>query len=248
MTVRVLRVDGWRVEHLPEVQDELALAWRAAPSGVLGSTLGDVRVKEDSSSRLRWLGHRLLGRDLRCQRALRLGALLAAVDVPCAPPLAALVHAPTRRARLVSRHLPGRDLAQALEAGEDPARVPWSELADIVARLHRAGFRQRDLKAPNVLWNEAGVALLDLDGVECVARPASRGVRIGDLGRLAASLHVAVDEETRPDLWREFLGRYLTAFEGRAPSDPALESWCEATDRRAATKVTRNRARGRPLR
>jgi len=90
-----------------------------------------------------------------------------------------------------------------------PLRRVVYDLAELIARLHRAGFSHRDLKGTNILLdNELTPWLIDLDGVRHL-RNISTDRAVRDLGVLARSLRAY------PALLRwsgaRFLKRYCRA-------------------------------------
>jgi tRNA A-37 threonylcarbamoyl transferase component Bud32 len=133
-------------------------------------------------------------------------------------------------------------------------------LADIVRRLHAAGFDHRDLKWSNVLiQNEGlvtlaphprplspcrgegrhGVWLLDLDAVR-QWRWLPRFRRVQNLSRLAVSSlqHAAVRRTDRLRFLRHYLGDRFAA---------EWKSWWRQIACRAESKIERNRRVGRPV-
>ncbi|MBI5757239.1 MAG: hypothetical protein HZA46_01830 [Planctomycetales bacterium] len=134
------------------------------------------------------------------------------------------------------------------------------KLADIIQRLHEAGFDHRDLKWSNILvHNEGpvtlaphprplspcrgegsnGVWLLDLDAVR-QWRWMPRFRRVQNLSRLAVSSlqHAAVRRTDRLRFLRCYLGdRFTTEW----------KSWWRQIARRAESKIERNRRVGRPV-
>lgn len=169
-------------------------------------------VRHFSERHYLWLG---LART-RAVREFELLRALEAEGLPVPPPFACAVsrRGPFWRGSLVTRRLPGRTLAEMLDAaargegGEDgePSAadgrldaVLWEAVGRAVARLHAAGVRHADLNAHNVLIDPRpatangppSVHLLDFD--RATRRPTSPDGRIarwqrGNVARLAGSL------------------------------------------------------------
>ena len=76
-------------------------------------------------------------------------------------------------------------LHELFERQKTLTRVQFKNLASCLARLHRAGYSQRDLKAYNILMvDRVSPCFIDLDGVQKFpALPESLAVR--DLARLS---------------------------------------------------------------
>lgn len=257
-------------DGLPEA---LARAWLEAPEGLVAaagdgtaevaSELGPLTLKRDASRPLRRLARRLGAARSRAVRAFELARELRAAGVPTPRAWAALEG--PRDALLVLERRPGRDLDQLLRARAalvaDPARrdALWRALAATVARLHAAGFRQRDLKAPNVLVeleepdvsggsSPPKLALLDLDGVRRTRGVPRARVRRADLGRLAASLlaPAAAEAGLDEDDVRALARHYAASLRGHAPHVREGDALERAVLVRARAKLARNRRLGRP--
>lgn len=116
-----------------------------------------------------------------------------------------------------------------------------AQLGELVAQLHTAGFRQRDLKAPNLLVTQDGaLVLVDLEGVSRAQAPRHF---LKDLGRLGASFLAMLPEvQARADL-SLVLDAYREQGPGGLPSN-----LFDAVLNRAQRKVARNLRLGRPLR
>jgi tRNA A-37 threonylcarbamoyl transferase component Bud32 len=102
------------------------------------------------------------------------------------------------RAYLLTEEIPCAITLQQLLQG-DPATVPTAvvSLAQILARLHNAGFSHRDLKAANVLFDEqVRPHLIDLDGVRRM-RGSTQRQAVADLARLAKDVVSAPSVSTR---------------------------------------------------
>jgi hypothetical protein len=227
-----------------------------------------VLAKREARPLSRVLLYCLAGRPSRTKKAFAIGLALRENGVKAARPLAFIERTSgglVRESCLILEVADGLPLRELLLArlksfsdqaeGEHFKERLWIAIATEVARLHAASVRQRDLKAPNLLVNEASegrlsVTLLDLEGMTKLAGPPSRRARIRDLARLLASLR---EEEVKaagvsPEDWTFLVARYLDAWKGRAPGREELSAFVESTLRRAARKEARNRRRERILR
>ncbi|HBP21827.1 MAG TPA: hypothetical protein DEA08_29085, partial [Planctomycetes bacterium] len=94
-----------------------------------------------------------------------------------------------RRSFVALRQLAGHPLSE-LPAPADPLarRALLNQLADLVGRLHRAGFWHRDLYACNVFVAPEGLGLLDCERVGRREGLPRRRWRIKDLAALDYSL------------------------------------------------------------
>jgi tRNA A-37 threonylcarbamoyl transferase component Bud32 len=221
-------------------------------------------VKPDRSAPWKRLLRSLVGRGSKARRAFELGLELERAGVNAVRPLALIEE---RRAGCVRRSCV---LVEALEAStlrdfllersrqEESGTVPPAvrravlrAVAVEVARLHGAGARQRDLKAPNVLVAARGgrleVTLADLEGMTLLRRAPGLAVRARDLARLAVSLRekeIAAAGIAEED-WRGCIAAYLEAAAGAPPDAAVVERFVAATLSWAARKEERNRRRGR---
>ncbi len=226
-----------------------------------------VFAKRRDEPRARTLVYALLGRPARSARSFRLGLALAAAGVPTARPLALI----ERRERgekwesvLVLERLRGTTLRDVLlgaptgegdEAASDAERREIRRAAaEAIARFHRAGFRQRDLKAANLLVTPSGeeggrVRLVDFEGMTQLRAPPIERVRRRDLARLGVSFRASDvrDAGTSENDWRELIVDYLTAYAGEAPHETAVRAWLDGSERWAERKIRRNLRRRRPI-
>jgi tRNA A-37 threonylcarbamoyl transferase component Bud32 len=149
-------------------------------------------------------------RHSRAIRALRMGLELEAAGIPTARALAAATVRQAgwpSRAYLVTELVPGaRTLQKVLATPDTDLRHLAEALADLLAKLHEAGFSHRDLKWSNVLFDEANRPwLIDLDGVRrCRPVTATRAAK--DLATLAESTMASPRVTLRLRL--RFLKRY----------------------------------------
>jgi tRNA A-37 threonylcarbamoyl transferase component Bud32 len=209
----------------------------------------------------------LAGRSSRPRNAFEVGLALEAAGVEAARPLALIEERRmgiVRRACVVLERIDGVTLREfilerlpALRPGSARDRLKaelWSAIAAQIAGLHAARVRQRDLKAVNVIvtgkrGEDVRVALIDLDGMEILARSPAVRVRVRDLARLAASLRESAVVAAGVDAadWRALVGEYLANAHGRAPSSEELDAFVASTLAWASRKESRNRRRGRVL-
>ena len=188
----------------------------------------------------------------RFTRTMPLGLKLEVQRQPISIPLA-LIEGPGVVGRGQGRWLmmdavSGLNLAQFVaESPLDASLAILGKLAQALAQFHDRGFRQRDLKAPNVMVGEGGeLVLVDLEGMRALDGPAHWKLRAKDLGRLAASFQspAFLKAGFLPEHWDELLRLYIDSCEGTAWTREALS---EQTLRYARRKVAKNMAAGRPL-
>jgi len=120
--------------------------------------------------------------------------------------------------------------------------------------MHRSGFRQPDLKEPNLLVgaNEAGepqVWVIDLARVSRSRSPVSLDKRLRDLGRLCASFSapLALELGVTTEDWRAFAVHYLMRFHERPQRELDLESFLEKTSSWAKRKIGERAQLGIPV-
>lgn len=205
----------------------------------------------------------LVGRPARSTRAFRLGLALAETPVRTARPLALIERSAASgkwESCLVMERIVARNLREYLleelprEVAPEAVRSRLlSAVAVAVARLHRAGFRQRDLKAANLLVEprtdgEFEVILIDFEGMKRFREPPPWRVRMRDLSRLRVSLQsVESPTESNGDVWEYLVREYLRAYENRPSAEEQVSAILEVTGRWAARKIRRNRRRRRPV-
>ena len=192
-------------------------------------------------------GHRGPGRGLivptRATAAFRKGHALLARGIATARPAAAADlwrRGAVADSLLVTEAVDGEPLSDWLRRGPAPAlrRRLARDLAQMLRRMHDAGFLHRDLKAPNILVSPRGGAgvrpvLVDLDGLRQAIR-VSAWRRARDLMRLSVSL----------DEWgvarRTDRLRFLRAYLGRRGCPGAITTRGRRRgDRRAAGRLRR---------
>jgi serine/threonine protein kinase len=192
-------------------------------------------------------GHRGPGRGLivptRATAAFRKGHALLARGIATARPAAAADlwrRGAVADSLLVTEAVDGEPLSDWLRRGPAPAlcRRLARDLAQMLRRMHDAGFLHRDLKAPNILVSPRGGAgvrpvLVDLDGLRQAMR-VSAWRRARDLMRLSVSL----------DEWgvarRTDRLRFLRAYLGRRGCPGAITTRGRRRgDRRAAGRLGR---------
>ena len=141
-------------------------------------------------------------------------------------------------------------LPEAVRACRDAGTLRvWAErLARVVRAMHDRGVSHRDLKAPNVMLQNAATdpasaapILIDLVGVRASADAVPFARRAKELARLNASF-LAMPHVTRTERLR-FLRAYLCAGEREAD----WKRWWKAVSAATAAKVAKNRRSGRAL-
>ena len=240
----------------PRCGPEEYAAWLADP-GSLAPTDAGPRWRGGSPSIKdpRWFVKRRTGRKGRraLEHSLDVGLALEDAGIAACLPLAVVRTGGVTW--LVSEWLDGRDLDHALAEADADGRLELARRAgELVAELHAAGFRQRDLKAPNLLVVEGGaVVLVDLEGIRHRhggTGALGRRLRAKDLGRLAASfLALGLAEEPGGPL-AALVAAYLGRLGELAPEAAGgdAEDWLATILGLGRAKVRRNARRGRVLR
>ncbi len=262
------------------VPEELARRWmtecetwfaESSPaSGMKGriaritSSARDVVVKRDERTSRRTILCALVGRPARSTRAFRMGLALAESAVRTARPLALIERAVSGgrwESCLVMERITAPSLREYLlehltpDSAEDSGAKSrlLRAVAVAIARMHRASFRQRDLKAANLLVerrDDGGfeVSMIDFEGMKRFRDPPRWRVRVRDLARLRVSLEAAesisgVDARD----WEQLVREYLDAYESRRPRQEEVDGVLAAPGRWATQKIRRNRRRRRPV-
>ena len=121
-------------------------------------------------------------------------------------------------AYLVMQYLEGETLAEKLTRGPirlDEALAYATQIADALARAHRAGIVHRDLKPGNVIVTKSGAKLLDFglakaaaavvpSGASLVTTPAAltmQGSILGTFQYMAPEQIEGADADARADIW-----------------------------------------------
>ncbi len=179
-----------------------------------------------------------IGRSPAAREARHLRALRAA-DVPVPAPLGEAV-LPGGDRLLVLPFLEGAAGAQALATGRAARTAQLRALGEAVAAVHDAGYTHGDLHAGNVLFQQEGVVLLDLQHAHRTRSPARR---LRDLGELDYSLW---DRASLSDRMRVRLAALGAGDPGR--SDAALRVRVRGVGEAAHAKAWRHgRSRTRRL-
>lgn len=171
---------GVRAWLHPRVGPELSSTWLAAPPSLADAGPRASGVTADGA----FFVKRRSGSPRRLLAAFARALELEEAGLPVPVHLAVLHDG--RQTTLVTEALVGDDLDVRLPLlAPQTATALAHELGALVAALHGAGYRQRDLKAPNLLVSpEGALALLDLEGVR---RSRKARHHLKDLARLRAS-------------------------------------------------------------
>jgi len=238
------RSDDIRAWLHPRVGPELSSAWVQQAPELEPSRPGDRSRESCRSADGRWFLKRRPGGPRRMLAALARGLELEEAGLPI-PVHLAVLHTRSGpgapHTTLITEALEALDLDEALRARPPAEQAPLLDaLGELVATLHDAGYRQRDLKAPNILVTDAGaLALVDLEGVR---RSRSPFQHEKDLGRLAASFLALGDAVAEPQRW-------LASYQAHGECATARNRHLAKRVRRLAErKQTQNARRGRPLR
>ncbi|AMV28495.1 3-deoxy-D-manno-octulosonic-acid kinase [Gemmata sp. SH-PL17] len=141
-------------------------------------------------------------------------------------------------------------LPEAVKACRDAHVLrAWGEkLARVVRTMHDRGVSHRDLKAPNVMLQNAAIdpanatpVLIDLVGVRASLNAVPFARRAKELARLNASF-LATPHVTRTERLR-FLRAYLSVGERQL----GWKTWWNAVSEATAAKVAKNHRSGRVL-
>ena len=141
-------------------------------------------------------------------------------------------------------------LSEAVRACRDTNVLrAWSErLARVVRSMHDRGVSHRDLKAPNVMLENAATdpanatpVLIDLVGVRAGASEVSFARRAKELARLNASFL------TTPHVTRTERLRFLRAYLRTGARQADWKTWWNAVSTATAAKVAKNRKSGRVI-
>lgn len=265
-TPLVARAGEVRALLAPGLDPALAASWLADPAALAPDATGP--RWHGPSADGRWFVKRRRGRSGRraLERSLRVGLHLEAHGLRAGRALAVLRRpAPGggEHTWLVSGLLAGEDLDRALAAADEAGRAELSRrVGRLVAALHAAGVRQRDLKAPNVLVDVGTPTLVDLEGMAVRHGGLGRRLRAKDLGRLAASylaLGLAGGPAEEPErgapppagsalglLGAAYLERLAELAPAERVDDP--DAWLGLVLGHGRAKVARNARRGRVLR
>ncbi len=186
-------------------------------------------------------------RRVGAERAWRMLWAMKSRGLPVEEPLAAFERRSlgfTFDSTLITRKVEGAEnlldfVASRASAGLAPAlRGDLARaVGALVARMHEAGFVQRDLKAPNVLVRIDGsgrpeLTLIDVDGVSRVKDPPT-ALCARDLGRLAA------DFARMPGIHATDFARTLDAYLSRRPVAPEEKREFIALIRARAEEILR---------
>lgn len=238
-----------RIRHWPAAASlEDAQPLSAGEVYRMESELGPVVVKRRFETGLKGLLVRPHLREPQLQRAYRLG--LAAVEKGLRTP-APLFYA--------SRHVRFGLEETVLIATLARGRNPWEFLSDVVhscrmleglgrelANWHTAGFRHRDLKGPNLLYDETsdGPTFLDLAGAHEAQPCPSLRMRAHDIGRLktgASSFGISHAQ------WCLLLDAYLEQSGRNGHGISRFRTFYKMIEKYVRSKLHRNIKNKRPI-
>lgn len=213
------------------------------------SEVGTLVAKRDRPHKLRTFLQKVNLRTPRGLRSFWLGRSLRAAGVRVPEPLACL--RVRGSACLLSRWVDGESPWSFLSAFPPEERETKREqalraIAETVSKLHSSGFRNRDLKEPNLLIDphrgELEVWCVDLDGVASLKRSPTLEIIVDDLAPLYLSFIEGPAEEIGMGAshWQIFLDHYLA----RSPAEGALrrvtiEELAVKTERRLEERFAR---------
>ncbi len=273
-TVRVGHVRGLAVQDLP---DDFLFAIMANPDEVftrpstrllkqcVSSTVAELEMPTPDGTRSFILKRvnvrnlldplKNLVRSSAVRRSWLLGHGLRERWLPTPRPLAMfhIYHAgclPTAGYLLTEKVPNAVGLPEAVKACRDTRILrAWAgKLARVVRTMHDRGVSHRDLKAPNVMLENATSdpanatpVLIDLVGVRASADAVPFTRRAKELARLNASF-LAMPHITRTELLR-FLLAYLSTGERQL----SWKTWWKAVSEATAAKVEKNRRNGRAI-
>ena len=235
----------------PRVGPELSSGWLARPAALVAASPGKEPWRGPSPDGAWFVKRRMGARGQRAlERSFTRGLELEETGLAVPVHMATLHDHRSGATFLLTEFISGEDLDEALTSRDAAERDELvTRLAKLVAELHAAGFRQRDLKAPNLRVSlENTPVLVDLEGVH---RGASPRRREKDLGRLAASFLLL---ESRPESgvneadWRRLLDAYARHFRELGGPEPSLEALFLRTRAHGRAKLAKHARQGRPSR
>lgn len=266
-TIRHRTLDGWDILHTQDVSDSQLQAWLTLArhwtpeqgpehgerlSGVqifrLQSPLGAITIKHKHYRGLKGLLSRLGFREPPLRRSFRLGCLARQRGLHTPTPLACLQQKTLTGARtfLITRYLETDKPWQMLDAPAEEVDMMLSAIGREVAAWHLNGLRNRDLKGPNLLYDnrEHELYIIDLDGTHETRPIPGLEVRGRDLARLKAGAVAAGLDEGN---WQKLLDAYLQAYPTHGTVAPPRETLSAIIDARASRKLSRYQRQNRPL-
>lgn len=266
-TIRHRKLDGWEILHTPDVSDSQLQAWLTLArhwtpeqgpaqgerlSGAeifrLQSPLGTITIKHKHYRGLKGLLSRLGLREPPLRRSFRLGCLARERGLHTPTPLAFLQRKTLAgtHAFLITRYLETDRPWRLLDAPAEEVDTMLMVMGREVAAWHLNGLRNRDLKGPNLLYDnqQCELYIIDLDGTHEIRPIPGLAVRGQDLGRLKAGAMAAGLDDTR---WQTLLDAYLQAYPTHGTVAPPRETLATIIDARAARKFRRYQRQKRLL-
>jgi tRNA A-37 threonylcarbamoyl transferase component Bud32 len=240
--------------------DDKTLQLPGTPPGrlaLIDSPLGPLVAKRERAKSLkRWLSWAHL-RQPHGLRAFEVGRAMHERGLPCAEPLAYVQTrgpAPHVDGALICSHVAAPQALEFLESESAPQaslEPLLAALAGGIAELHAAGFRHRDLKAPNLLVEQttaaAALKVIFLD-LEAARGPERITIQMAqrDLARLVSSLMTprAAALGIRQAHWQALLRLYLN---NSSLHTKQLNSFITECEQWAKRHIQRNQRRSRPI-
>lgn len=266
-TIRCQQLDGWEILHTPDVSDQQLQTWltlarhwtpdkgpdqgqRLSDGQVfrLDSPLGAITIKHKHYRRLKGFLSRLGLRETPLRRSYRLGCLARERGLHTPSPLACLQQKTLTGTRtfLITRYLEAGKPWRMLDAPAEEVETMLSVIGREVAAWHLNGLRNRDLKGPNLLYDnrQQELYIIDLDGTREICPIPGLEVRGRDLARLKAGAMAAGLEDQR---WQTLLDAYLQAYPDHGTVAPPRQTLTAIINTRASRKLSRYQRQKRLL-
>lgn len=266
-TIRHRKLDGWEILQTRDVSENQLQTWLTLAShwttdkgpdqGLrlsdgqvfrLDSPLGAITIKHKHYRGLKGFLSRLGLRETPLRRSYRLGCLARQRGLHTPTPLACLQKKTLTGIRtfLITRFLEAGRPWRMLEAPAEEVETMLSVIGHEVAAWHLNGLRNRDLKGPNLLYDnkQHELYIIDLDGTHEIRPIPGLEVRARDLARLKAGAMATGLDDRR---WQKLLDAYLQAYPAHGTAAPPRETLTAIIDARASRKFRRYQRQNRLL-